>query len=41
MILLDGPRLSVRRGVLRCCVCVHELEDMHNNIIVWPDRAAA
>jgi hypothetical protein len=27
--------------VLRCSVRVHELEDMHDVIIVWPDRAAA
>jgi hypothetical protein len=40
LILLDGLRLSVRRGVLRCSVRVHELKDMHDDIIVWPDRAA-
>jgi hypothetical protein len=36
-----GLRLSVRRGVLRCGVRVHEWEGMHDVIIVWPDRAAA
>jgi hypothetical protein len=30
----------VRRGVLRCGVRVHGLEDMHDVIIVWLDRAA-
>jgi hypothetical protein len=29
------------QGVLRCGVRLHELEDMHDVIIVWPDRAAA
>jgi hypothetical protein len=27
--------------VLRCGERVHELEDMHDGIIVWQDRAAA
>jgi hypothetical protein len=27
--------------LLRCGVCVHELEDVHDGIIVWLDRAAA
>jgi hypothetical protein len=27
--------------LLRCGVCVHELEDMYDDIIVWPNRAAA
>jgi hypothetical protein len=29
------------RALLRCGVRVHELEDIHDVIIVWPDRAAA
>jgi hypothetical protein len=28
-------------GLLRSGVRVHELEDMHDDIIVWPGRAAA
>jgi hypothetical protein len=28
-------------ALLRCGVRVHELEDMHGVVIVWPDRAAA
>jgi hypothetical protein len=29
------------RFLLRCGVRVHELEDMHDDISVWLDRAAA
>jgi hypothetical protein len=40
LILLVGPWLSVRRGVLRCGVRVHELKDMHEDINLWPGKAA-
>jgi hypothetical protein len=32
---------SATHGLLRCGVRVHESEEMHDDIIVWPDRAAA
>jgi hypothetical protein len=41
LISLVGLRLSVRRVVLRCGVRMHESEDIHDDIIGWPERAAA
>jgi hypothetical protein len=37
----DWQRACSARALLRCGVRVHELEDMHDVIIAWPDRAAA
>jgi hypothetical protein len=35
------PRPNDACFLLRCGACMHELEDMFADIIVWPDGAAA